>query len=365
MERIFVGDFMRVCVLGTRGFPMIGGGVEKHCESLYPLLNDDIELIVFRRKPYVNSAKTYKNIRFIDLPSTKIKGVEAVFHSFLATIRAIMLKPDIVHIHNIGPSMFAPLLKLFGIRVVMTYHSPNYEHDKWDSFAKKILRFSENIALKFSNMIIFVNKFQMEKYPKFVQEKSVYIPNGIDAPLLTENKNFLEQIGAESGKYILSVGRITAEKGFDTLINAYKKADVKDYKLVIAGGVDAENKYYEQLKAMADNENIIFTGYVYGDDLAQLFQNAALYVLPSNNEGFPMVMLEAMNYKLDMLVSDIPATHLINLDKEDYFPKGDSETLSIKLEEKLRYVSKREYDLTEFDWDKVSKQVEKIYKEIA
>lgn len=83
---------------------MIQGGVEKHCESLYPLFDGSIDFVVFRRKPYVNSSMTYSNIRFIDLPSTKIKGVETIFHSFLAIIASIFHKPDIVHIHNIVAS---------------------------------------------------------------------------------------------------------------------------------------------------------------------------------------------------------------------------------------------------------------------
>ena len=92
---------IKICVMGTRGFPFIQGGVESHCESLYPLFGDDHLLIIFRRKPYVNSFCTYQNIRFIDLPSTKIKGFETVFHSFLSTCFCLFLRPDIVHIHNI------------------------------------------------------------------------------------------------------------------------------------------------------------------------------------------------------------------------------------------------------------------------
>ena len=89
---------MKISVLGTRGFPKIQGGVEKHCESLYPLFNAKYQITVYRRKPYVNSDKTYPNIKFIDLPSTKIKGFEAVFHSFLATLSACFGKSDVVHI---------------------------------------------------------------------------------------------------------------------------------------------------------------------------------------------------------------------------------------------------------------------------
>ena len=206
---------MKISVLGTRGFPKIQGGVEKHCESLYPLFNAKYQITVYRRKPYVNSDKTYPNIKFIDLPSTKIKGFEAVFHSFLATLSACFGKSDVVHIHNIGPALFAPLLRLSGKKVVLTYHSPNYEHTKWGRMAKKILKFSESIALNCSQAIIFVNKFQMQKYPEKVQKKSVYIPNGIPNVQPTSKCNYISSMGLTPGKYVISVGRITPEKGFD------------------------------------------------------------------------------------------------------------------------------------------------------
>ena len=171
---------MKICVIGTRGFPNVQGGVEKHCEALYPLLAKDNEIIVFRRKPYVKDKTiSYPNIRFIDLPSTTIRGFEAALHSFLAIVYSLCIRPDVVHLHNIGPAIFSPVLKLFRIKTVMTYHSPNYEHDKWGWLARNILLLSEKVALKFTDAIIFVNKFQMEKYKEKVKRKSYYTPNGI------------------------------------------------------------------------------------------------------------------------------------------------------------------------------------------
>ena len=353
---------MKVCVIGTRGFPEIEGGVEKHCESLYPLLGQDIETIVFRRKPYVKSNKgTYSNITFIDLLSTKIKGLETVIHSFLATVRALFIKPDVVHYHNIGPALFAPLLKLRKIPVVLTYHSPNYEHEKWGVISRNLLKFSETVALRCSDRIIFVNKYQMQKYSPDIQRKSIYLPNGIDKPIISEKQDYLNELGVESKKYILSVGRITPEKGFDTLIKAYKRIKHKDYKLVIAGGVEFESGYKEKLLKLLDGESVIFTGYVFGEKLAQLYTNAALYVLSSNNEGFPLVLLEAMSYKLDILASDITASHLAKLDDGDYFPRGDFETLGTKIDEKLSKPEYRDYDLSEYDWRQIANRVLEIY----
>lgn len=352
---------MKISVLGTRGFPMIQGGVEKHCESLYPLFNNKFKFTVYRRKPYVNSAKNYPNIKFLDLPSTRIKGFEAVFHSLLATVSACFRDAPIVHIHNIGPALFAPLLHLFGKKIVLTYHSPNYEHTKWGVIARNILKMSERISLTCSDAIIFVNRFQMEMFAKNIQKKSVYIPNGIPNVISTSATTYISSLGLEPKKYIIGVGRITPEKGFDILIEAFEKLNT-DYKLVIVGGIEAESGYGKKIKSLIKSNRVVFTGYIYGEKLNEIYSHAAVYVLSSLNEGFPLVLLEAMKYQLDVLVSDIPATHLVKLEDSDYFEKGNTEELSKKLSLKLDTLQKREYELSNFDWNIIVQQVARVYE---
>lgn len=353
---------MKVCVFGTRGFPLVQGGVEKHCESCYPLFDSRFSFYVFRRRPYVNSDQTYPHITFIDLPSTRIKGFEAFFHSFLATVYSLFLRPDIVHIHNIGPALFSPLLRLFGIKIVLTYHSPNYEHKKWGFLARNLLKFSERIVFRTADAIIFVNRFQKEKCQKRVRGQALYIPNGIPSVQCASKNDYISSLGLTPGKYILSVGRITPEKGFGCLLKAYGRLSNTGYKLVIAGGIEGEQAYAEELKALVKkSEDVVFTGYVYGERLNQLFTFAGLYVLSSFNEGFPMVLLEAMTYHLDVLVSDIPATHLVQLDEDDYFEKGNDVELAKKLESRLQNVRKRTYALEEFDWRKIVSRMSDLY----
>lgn len=356
---------MKISVIGLRGFPMIEGGVEKHCESLYPRLSKNIQITVYRRKPYVKSNKTYPRITFVDFPSTTIKGFEPFFHSLICSIDALIKKPDVVHYHNIGPALFSPIVKIRRIPVILTYHSANYEHEKWGKFAKKLLLFSEKVALNTADKIVFVNKFQMEKYSEEIQRKSVYIPNGINDVKYTSNTDYLEKIGVSEEKYILSVGRITPEKGFDVLIKAYNLAHKTGYKLVIAGGVEFESDYMVQLKSLVKNEDVIFTGYVYGDDLYQLYSHAALFILASKNEGFPLVLLEAMKYGLDVIVSDIPAAHLVNLDKDDYFECGNEVELAKKISQKLQVAHKRNYDLKDFDWNVISNRMSELFFEVS
>ena len=356
---------MKLNVIGTRGFPGIEGGVEKHCESLYPLIRKDISVNIYRRRSYVKTRDSYSNILFIDLPSTRIRGIETVIHSFLASVLTLLQKPDVVHYHNIGPALFSPIVKLRKIPVVLTYHSPNYEHKKWGDFAKKILLFSEKVALKTADKIVFVNSFQMEKYNEDIRIKSVFVPNGIGNTIQTDKVDYLTSLKLEKNKYILSVGRITPEKGFDTLIRAYREAKLQSYKLVIAGGVEFENKYQKELESLANDEDVIFTGYVFGENLAQLYMNAAIYVLASNNEGFPLVLLEAMSYGLDVLVSDIPATHLVDLESDDYFETGNYQELSAKLIKRVSSNKKREYNLEKYNWHEIAETMSNIYYEVV
>lgn len=352
----------RIAVIGLRGFPGVQGGVEVHCENLYPNFSENVKIRVYRRKPYLTELSAYKydRISFKDLPSTRIKGLEAVLHTFLSCCHVIAHRPDVVHIHNIGPGMFTPLLKMFGLRVCMTYHSPNYEHNKWGVVAKHILKFSEWLSLNFADEVIFVNKYQLEKLNSVCKGGMHYMPNGMKRVERSSSVSFLDKYGLISGRYVLAVGRITPEKGFDVLVKAISMCPDVEH-LVIAGASDHDKAYYEQLKSLDVHGKVIFTGYTAGEDLRQLYSHARLFVLSSFNEGFPLVLLEAMGYGLPLVVTDIPATHLIKLPNEDYVPVGDSLTMANAIKKKWNALQEyKTYDLDEFDWRRIADDTERI-----
>lgn len=358
---------MRVFVFGTRGFPDIQGGVEAHCERLYTSMpKEEVEITVFRRKPYVvHSELKYKSVRFIDLPSTRIKGLEAFIHSLLSTICCLVLHPDIVHIHNIGPGLFTPILRVFGVNVVLTYHSSNYEHAKWGFIAKKILKLGEYCSLKFANYIIFVNKSKQNLFSTWIQQKSIYIPNGIQRVEPTTQTNLLKQIGLQPYAYFLSVGRITQEKGFDYLIDAYRMCNCS-VPLVIAGGIDHTSDYASRLeKDTLHDPNIYLLGYTYGELLRQLYTFAKTFILPSYSEGFPIVLMEAVNYHKPILASNIEANREVGLPEFCYFHVGDVEDLAVRLKEEAEkdYVG-IDYHKSFLDWSEISRKVLLIYKQV-
>ena len=355
-----------VCVIGLRGFPEVQGGVERHCEMLYKGFDADFRFIVFRRRPYVDKKQTvtYPNIRFIDLPSTRLKGFEAAFHSLLATVYTLFLRPDLVHFHNIGPAFFAPLARLAGLRVVLTYHSANYRHRKWGVVARTLLRISEWVALRASHRIIFVNRFLLEEQSERIRRKSCYIPNGVATIPRSTDTDCLADFGLQPDKYLLVVGRITHEKGFDILIRAFLRLKTEHLKLVIVGGVDAEKAYAERLRALADSPNILFTGALFGEPLRQLYSHARLFVLPSREEGFPLTLLEAMNYGLPIVASDLPATRLVSLPADSYFSGEDEGALAECICAKLVDNTSPAYSLGSFRWPDIIQRTASLFREV-
>ena len=342
-----------IAVIGTRGFPGIQGGVEAHSYHLYTRLTDD-RVRLYRRRAYLTpqSNQSFPNIEYIDLPSTRIKGFEAVWHTLLSVLHIMAHRPDVVHIHNIGPGMFAPLLRLVGLPVVLTYHSPNYEHAKWSAPARWLLRQCERISLRFSNRIIFVNKFQMEKCGAL--DKSVFIPNGIDPVSRSESTEFLDKHGIQAGNYVLAVGRLTPEKGLEYLVEAANRLS-QVTQVVIAGASDHDSAYRELLQRLDTGKKAIFTGFTTGEDLRQLYSHSRAFVLPSVSEGFPMVLLEAMAYGLPILCSDIPGTRQVGLPEQDYFNVADVDALTQALTRLLAMPRElQHYDLDQYDWNHIA-----------
>ena len=363
---------MKIVVIGTRGIPNILGGVETRCQELYPrLVKLGCDVTIIRRKPYFNqkeAIKEYKGVKLRDLYAVRSKNLEAILHTFMAVFVARRMKPDILHIHAVGPALLAPIARFLGMKVVVTHHGPDYDREKWGVVAKLALRLGEKAATTYANKVIVIsNVIQESLREKYGCANSALIYNGV--PVISNNKSkksYITSLGLEPGKYILAMGRFVPEKRFDMLIEAFNQIENKDIKLVIAGDADHETHYSANLKSLAKESRVVLTGFISGEPLREVLTHARLFVLPSTHEGLPIALLEAMNFDLDVLASDILANKAVTaLRQESFFKSGDLESLKRGLLEKLakEYIPIK-YDLTEYDWDKIALQVRDVYVEI-
>lgn len=360
---------MKIVVVGLRGFPNIQGGIETHCEELYPRIAAmGHEVTVVRRSGFVNEnppMKEYRGVRFKDISSPKVAGLEAAIHTFKGIWYAKKAHADVVHVHAIGPGLAIPFARLLGMRVVMTHHGPDYDREKWGLFAKAVLRMGEMFSALFAGDIIAISTvitdILKKKYHRTNRVHLIY--NGITTfPAPDSNAQYIRSLGLTAGKYILAVGRFVEEKRFDRLVEAFVKLKLQGYRLVIAGNADYETSYCYSLKDFAAENGVILPGVVKGAKLAELYANAALFVLPSSHEGLPITLLEAMSFGRKVLASDIPANLAVGLPEENYFRLNDLDDMISHIRMLLdNGTESRAYDLSKYDWREIAQQTEAIY----
>ncbi len=324
--------------IGLRGFPNIQGGIETHAQHLYPelvKLGCDVEVLV--RRPYVAADRyTWKGVQMKALWSPTSTGLETLVHSFLGVCYAIVRRPDVLHIHAVGPALFAPLARLFGLKVVMTHHGMDYQRQKWGRFAKFVLRMGEKLGIKYSHVCITVSKsiknFLEQTYGS---DLNIYaIHNGVNIPKQVESQSILTQFGLKKQQYLLMVSRFVPEKRQDDLIDAFLASNQKGKrKLVLVGDNTLGSKaYLDKIHALAQRHpNIVFTGFQTGEELSALYTHAECFFLPSSHEGLPIALLEALSYGLYAVVSDIPAHLEMELESEHYFQLGNISQLTERM----------------------------------
>jgi len=364
---------LKIFVTGTRGIPDIPGGVEKHCQELFPrIVAKGHEILLCTRDSYVTKKMDeWRGVKLINCFAPRKKSFEAIVHTFIALLKARWYSPDLVHIHAIGPSILTPLARLLGLKVIVTSQGPDYDRQKWGKLAKFVLRVGEKMAGCYANEVIVVSNVIAEIMRKRCECEANLIYNGVNIPQRSGGFDFLNKIGAKPDKYILAVVRLVPEKGLHDLIDAFKTMG-SDYKLVIAGDADHETEYSRNLKQMAgEDDQIIMTGYITGEPLNQVYSHARLFVLPSYHEGLPLALLEAMSYGLPVLVSDIPANKEVELPAERYFRCGDvddlKEKMEVLLEKKLSEEELQEIRTQieeKYNWEKIAEQTIEVYRKV-
>lgn len=362
---------IRIVVTGTRGIPDILGGVETHCEELFPRIAEKgLDVIVIRRKNYAHDRLTsYKGVALYDIPNIRKKSFEAIIHTFRAIWTARWkFHADILHIHAIGPAILTPFARLLGLKVVFTHHGPDYDREKWGKAAKFMLRFGERMGCVFANEVIVISEVinDIVKY-KYGRNNAHLIPNGVPKPVRIKNTSYLDELKIEPGKYLFAMGRFVPEKNFHALIEAFSYLKSSEYKLVIAGDADIEDAYSRRLKSMAQQHGVILTGFIKGEKLQALLSYARLFVLPSSHEGLPISLLEAMAYGLPVLASDIPANKEVCLPASDYFQCDENIVAHLceALKNKLNDQTAVSYDLSRYDWDRIATQTAGVYSKIT
>lgn len=309
-------------------------------------------------------------INIITIPTIQKKGFAALIYSFIASIYACSKDYDVIHYHAEGPCAFIWIPSLLGIRTVATIHGLDWKRTgKWGSLASLFIKFGERMAVDYADEIIVLSKQVQNYFLATYNRETNFIPNGVNRPEPLKANIVTEKWGLESGNYILCLARLTSEKGFHYAIEAFRNIDT-DKRLVIAGGSSDTDVYVKMLKDLAgDDDRIIFTGFVNGAILEELYSNAYVYCLPSDLEGMPISLLEAMSYGNCCLVSDIPECTSVIGKYGRSFSQGNVEDLRRELEDLIKHpdivenykIKSADYVCNKYKWDDVVEKTLDLY----
>ena len=370
---------LRIAMLGHKRVPSREGGIEIVVEQIGSrMVERGHQVVCYNRSGHHVSGREFdepelsewKGMRLKPVFTLDRKGAAAVTSSFFAALRAAFGRYDVVHFHAEGPCAMLWLPKLFGKRCVCTVHGLDHQQEKWKgSFGQKYILFGERVAVRFADEIIVLNRREQAYFEQQYGRKTVLIPNGVSQPERKAPELILEKYGLDRNGYILYLGRIIPGKGLPYLVDAYRQLHT-DKKLVIAGGASDTEQFMSELKAQAASDpNILFTGFVQGQLLDELYSNACLFVLPSDHEGMPLSLLEAMSYGSCCVVSDIPECAEVVEDKAVVFPRGSVSALRDTLQHLCDHPEAVEqyqntsaaYILRKYSWDETTDKTLALY----
>jgi glycosyltransferase involved in cell wall biosynthesis len=371
----------RIAMIGHKFIPSRDGGVEVVVGSLAPhLVEAGYDVTCYNRtnrqfkklRKKEPLTREYRGVRLIWTPTVDKRGLAAMTSSVCATVMASFGRYDLIHFHTEGPCVLCRLPKLFGKKVVVTVHGLDHMRQKWGKFASAYIMQGEKAAVRHADSIIVLSRGVREYFREKYGRETVLIPNGIDPAEIRPADEITKQFGLSSREYILFLGRLVPEKGIHYLIEAYQKLRT-DKKLVIVGGTSDTDDYVRQLYAMAgDNPSIIFTGFQEGRVAEEFYSNAYLYVLPSDLEGMPLSLLEAMNYGCCCVTSDIGECADVTDGCGFTFPRGNAEALRDVLQDLCDHPEKAEAHRGEarkvvsskYTWQDITTQMDALYKSL-
>ena len=370
---------MRIAMIGHKRYGSREGGVEVVVTELarrMAALGHEVTCYdrsgadVMTGNVTENRERVVDGVRVVPVKTIDKKGLAALSSSYFATKAAIKDRPDVIHYHAEGPCVPLPLAKRAGIRTVATIHGLDWQRAKWGKLASTYIKMGEKAAATKADGLIVLSKSAQSYFQDIYGRTATFIPNGIGQKRPLPANLIKQKWGLDEGSYLLYLGRLVPEKRPELLIEAFRGLDT-DKRLVIAGGGSDTSEYEAFLREAAQSDpRILFTGFVSGQPLDELYSNCYAYVLPSDVEGMPMSLLEAMAHGRCCVTSDIPECADVLAGNGMTFEKGSADSLRSALQNlladcdcaaTLEAAAEVHVDKT-YNWDSVVERTLGLYK---
>jgi glycosyltransferase involved in cell wall biosynthesis len=364
---------MRIAMLGLKGIPATYGGVERYTEEVATRLADrGHEVLVYCRRHYTSrevARKAYRGITLVRLPSLNLRATDTLSHTLLATLDMMRRGADVAIYHSLGNALYAALPRLAGIPTTLVLHGQEYRKSEWGWLARAFFRASEWVSLLGPTRVSVISHWLEEDFRQRHHAEVAFVSTGVALPAPRPPEH-LAELGLQSRRYLLFVGRLVPQKGVHLLLEAYRGLRT-DMPLVIVGDAPHQDAYHATLRQLATPE-VRFLGFRYGEELAEVCSQAYVQIFPSEHEGIALALLEALAYNNCVVISDIPENLEAAGDLAFAHRHGDAADLRRVLDELTRHPEivaerrglGRRYVAERYNWDTVATRYEQLCQDL-
>ena len=305
------GAKFRIALLGTRGIPARYGGFETFAEQLSTrLVQRGHEVTVYGRCSLADCFRAgwgeriaIDGVRRRETPTIFHKYLETPLHALTSAIDQLFQRTDAIILCNAANSPFAPILKLKRIPLLINVDGIERNRAKWNSFGKAWYLLGEHCSVRLASRVISDADVIADYYREAYGVDSTVIPYGVH-PVQRPAGETLAKFGLTSKNYILYVSRLEPENNALGVIEAYNRLNL-EMPLVIVGDAPYATAYKEKLRATA-NQNVIFTGFQFGEAYQEFQSNCYLYIQATEVGGTHPALIESMSYGNCVLANGTP-----------------------------------------------------------
>jgi len=319
----------KVAVIGTNGLPAKYGGFETLTDYLVQYLSSDYQFYVYCSKNNsTNQLKEYHGARLIVLP-LNANGFQSIAYDIISIIHSLFYADALLILGTPG-AIILPLLKLFNKKVIVNFGGLEWKRDKWPKLVRYYLKFTEKLAVKYSDVVVADNQAFIDYILNEYKVKAILIEYGGDHVLTSfkEDKMFIKYPFVKEN-YFISVSRAQIDNNIHMLLEGYEKSGVKPALVIISNWAFTE--YGRQLKIKySGRPNIILLDAIYDqEEIDFLRKNSIIYIHTHSFCGTAPSLVEAMNLELPVICFDVDTNRYTTENRSGYFK--DSEELSTLL----------------------------------
>ena len=360
---------LHVAIIGTVGVPACYGGFESLVDNLLDFTPQNVEYTVFcSGKKYEKRLESYKGAKLVYL-EMDANGKDSIFYDFKSMKLSVAAKADIMLILGVSGCVFLPYIRrIFKGKIITNIDGLEWRRDKWKWYAKKLLKLSEKMAVKYSDIVIGDNKgitdYIKSEYSKMVQNKRVeLIAYGGDQVSRVQDDSLFEKYPFCRESYSVTVCRIEPENNVHVILEAFSK--MPDETLVFVGNWEKSEYGHSLKEKFSTCKNICLLDPIYEPHTVNwLRSNAHVYIHGHSAGGTNPSLVEAMNLSLPILAFDCVYNRATTEEKCLYWKTSDDLQNLMKNEngkfEKIA-LEMGEAGKRLYSWEKIARQYNELY----